>query len=121
MGIRTQRSFHPLVYPLKVRQISIRLSLDTEVVDNLTGIIDMKKFISIGTEYATRYSGKIVGDQISSYENIHPVIIGQKHFGSFSCLFVSETRNVEFFSNNEKNGNYLHAFTESQAKYLLQR
>ena len=88
-----------------------------EVVDNLTGITDMKEFISIGTEYATRYSGKIVGDQISSYENIHPVIIGQKHFGKLSCLFASETGNVEFFSNNGKNGNYLHADYEGWEEF----
>jgi hypothetical protein len=60
----------------------------------------MNEFISIGIEYATRDSGKIVGDQISSYENIHPEIIGQKHFGKLSCLFASETGNIEFHSNN---------------------
>jgi hypothetical protein len=87
------------------------------VVDDLTGIKDMEEFISIGTEHATRDSGKIVGDQISSYENIHPVIIGQKHFGKLSCLSASETGNIEFFSNNEKNGHYLHADYEGWEQF----
>lgn len=87
------------------------------VVDNLTGIKDMEEFISIGTEHPTRDSGKVVGDQISSYERIHPVIIGQKHFGKLSCLFASETGNVEFFSNNGKNGHYLHVDYEGWEQF----
>jgi hypothetical protein len=87
------------------------------IVDGLTGIKDMNEFISIGTEYPTRDSGKVVGDQISSYENIHPVIVGQKHFGKLSCLFASETGNVEFFSNNGKNGNYLHVDYEGWEQF----
>jgi hypothetical protein len=94
-----------------------KLSRKITIVDDLTGIKDMKEFISIGTEYATRDSGKIVGDQISSYENIHPEIIGQKHFGKLSCLFASETGNVEFYSNNGENGHYLHADYEGWEQF----
>lgn len=71
-----------------------KLSRKITIVDDLTGIKDMKEFISIGTEYATRDSGKIVDDQISSYENIHPEIIGQKHWEVilFICIRYGKRR-----------------------------
>lgn len=94
-----------------------KLRREVTVVDSLTSIKDMEEFISIGTEHPTRDSGKVVGDQISSYERIHPVIIGQKHFGKLSCLFASETGNVEFFSNNGKNGRYLHVDYEGWEQF----
>lgn len=103
--------------PVHLKYYIHRLRRRIEFVDDLTGIKDMNEFISIGTEYATRDSGKTVGNQVSSYEIIHPAIVGQKHFGKLSCLFASETGTVEFYSNNGKNGHYLRADYEGWEQF----
>ena len=84
-----------------------KLSGRVEIVDDLTGIVDMVDFIAIGAVSAGRDSGKIVGDQTNSYANINPNIVGQKHFGKLSSLYASNTGVVEFYSNNGTNGHYL--------------
>ena len=84
-----------------------KLRRQVVIIDELTGIMDMEDFTGIGTETTSRESGKTVGDETNSYENINPEITGQKHFGKLSCLYASKTGEVEFYSNNGQNGHYL--------------
>lgn len=87
------------------------------VVDSMTGIVEMNSFLIIGTTSTSRATGKIVGTSVSSYENINPNIIGQKHFGKLSCLYASKSGDVEYYSNNGKNGNYLHMDYEGWQRF----
>ena len=84
-----------------------RLRGEIWIVDELTGIKDMDDFIAVGTVDTRRESGKVVGDEVNSYANINPEIVGQKHFGKLSCLYASKTGTAEFWSNNGQNGHYL--------------
>jgi hypothetical protein len=81
-----------------------------EIVDDMTGILDLNDFIAVGTEEANRNSGKVVGDRLSSYNHVDPDIGGNKHVGKLSCLAacIEEKASVEYYSNNGKNGHYLH-------------
>lgn len=87
-----------------------RLRKEIRVIDDLTGIKDIDDFTSVGTETADRKSGKVLGDRVSSYENIDPEIIGQKHMGKLSCMAacVGGKESTEYYSNNGRNGHYLH-------------
>jgi hypothetical protein len=91
-----------------VAKIYVRKGIGkVEIVDDLTGIIDIEDFTAIGTEEPTKESGKTVGEEKNSYANINPDIIGQKHLGKLSCMYASKTGIVEYFSNNGQNGHYL--------------
>ena len=81
-----------------------------EIVDDMTGILDLDDFIAVGTEEASRDSGKVVGDRVSSYNHVDPDIGGNKHVGKLSCLAacIEEKACVEYYSNNGRNGHYLH-------------
>lgn len=107
-------SVHPNAKGKPVECIFLVSKIDRQIIvlDHMTGIMDIKDFLIIGTKSTSRDVGKTVGDQVSSYNNVNPDIIGQKHFGKASCLYASESGNVEYFSNNGKNGHYLHSTYE---------
>jgi hypothetical protein len=104
---QSQHPDSPKTIPYVTYAVS-KLRRTTTIEDDRTGIKDMEDFTAIGTETTDRDSGKIVGDVKSSYVTINPNIVGQKHVGKLSCLNASETGNVEYYSNNGKNGHYLH-------------
>lgn len=80
------------------------------IEDWQTGILNMGDFLIIGNRTTSTSDGKHVGDMISSDDNIIHDIIGKKHFGKLSYLFASKIGDVEYWSNNGKNGHYLHGY-----------
>jgi hypothetical protein len=86
-----------------------RLRRTVRIRDYATGITDIPDFLEVGTPNTDPSSGKTVGDQKSSYKDIHPTITGHKHLGKLSYLYASKDSDaeVEFRSNNGKNGHIL--------------
>lgn len=97
----------------KVRPI-VKIQLDplrkkVIVIDYATGIEDMKDFLRIGTQDVSGFTGKQVGNKVSTRMTINERIVGKKHIGKAASIYGSETGTVEFFSNDGKAGYYLRA------------
>lgn len=97
---------------LKEKEKVIYVTLDPyrriiTCTDHATGIENLQNFQDVGNEDAEGISGKMVGDQISSYQNINPKIIGQIHVGKLTYVNASSSKQVKIYSNNGERGDIL--------------
>jgi hypothetical protein len=112
----THKDLKGTVKPVVIVRLD-RLRNAIWIHDDATGIEDIRDFLRFGTVDATGYTGKKVGDEVSTRMNINEEIAGMKHLGKGSAVFASKTGTVEFWSNNNKRGYYLKTKWLSWVKY----